>query len=360
MKGRHLAARVIGVLAAVLADVGAAGAAGGVVLDQDGYWRRYYRFAVSRLSPGALKADGLRVLGRRGMARYQRDTERRMRRAGIDPAKADWRDHVDLAPGGARAFNPHPTPPPPAGWAAADFDDSGWLRARRPFQGGQAASITSPALGQYDESVDLRHRAGYYRGRFVVDDPQNAGAMTVRLVYCGGARVLLNGREIARGHLPPGPLAADTPGAGYPAAAYKPAGATLRRRTIGPVRIAPAILRKGVNVLAVEVRASDFHPIVLTHPTQPNWGGPQRPFPHARFVALELRSTSPAARSGGRRPSGVQVWAEDMHHRCDTDDVTTFECAIDCTTGCYGNRFVFNLVQIRLSGIGNKKIDKEY
>ena len=160
----------------------------------------------------------------------------------------------------------------------ADFDDGSWVRRRGPCQAAPPVQITSPILGQYDGSVDLRLRAAFYRARFLVEDPQAAGTLTLRVVYCGGARAFVNGQEVARGPLPPGEVGADAAAADYPARAYDETGSRLRDRVIGPVRIPPQLLRKGTNVLAVEVRASHFHPIVLTHPRQPNWGGPVRPF----------------------------------------------------------------------------------
>ena len=301
--------------------LGAVGpASGGVVLDETCVYRRYYRFAVSRYSPKALKAEGQRVLGRRGLARVRRDTDRWLRQHGTDPGTVDWRDHCVCAMLGARAFNPATTAPPPADWAQANFDDGSWVRRRGPFQATPGARITSPILGQYDGSVDLRLRAAHYRARFVVDDPGAAGAVTLRAVYSGGLRAFVNGREVARGHLPAGELPDDTPGADYPAEAYADTGERLRDRTLGPVRIAPGLLHKGVNVLAIEVRASDFHPVVLTRPRQPNWGGPMRPFPHARLSRLTLTSSAGGIRDATRRPAGVQVWTEDMHHRTRSTD----------------------------------------
>ena len=292
----------------------------GVILDQDCYWRRYYRFDLNRYSPAAIKADGRKILGDGRFSRLKRDTEKWMRQHGLNPAQSDWQEHVYHNLGGSRAFNPSPTPMPPDDWLAADFDDSSWVRQRAPFQGGPAPGIADVILGQYTESADLRLQAAYYRARFVVADPGAAGQLSVSLLYSGGARVFLNGTEIARGHLPQGELAPDTPAQDYPAQAYRKDAARLGRRTLGPVALPAAGLREGVNVLAIEVRASHFHPIVMTNPIQPNWGGPQRPWPHARLFRLELRPASGGVPSAARRPAGVQVWVEDMHRRVQSSD----------------------------------------
>ena len=220
-------------IASLLAQAQAA-ESGAPILNEGCYWRRYYRFGKSRYSPAVLKAQGESVLKRGLFERLKRETLRSLQADGLDPRKVDWRDHAYCAMRGARAFNPFPTPLPPDDWMAADFDDSAWVRQRRPFQGGRSAKITTINLGQYDESVDLRLQAGCYRARFLVDEPR-AGAYSLRVVYSGGARAFLNGHELARGHLPDGALAPDTPGEDYPAEAYAKDGARLALRTLGPV-----------------------------------------------------------------------------------------------------------------------------
>jgi len=296
----------------------AAAASPEVVLDETCYLRRYLRFGVNRYSPAALRAEGEKVLGKGGLDRLRRETEKAIQQKGMDVGKVDWRDHV-FQPMHAN-FTASPAPAPPDDWASPDFDDSAWVCRRLPFQGARPAAITSPNLGQFDESMDLGLQGSLYRARFMVDDPEKAGGMTLRLTYSGGVRAFLNGQEVARGHLPAGKPAADAPGEDYPAAAYGEAGKALRERTIGPVQIAPAHLRKGVNVLAIEVHPSYFHPVVLTNPRQPNWGGPIRPWPHARLTKFELRCRSAGVRSALVRPGGVQVWAADMHHRVDSTE----------------------------------------
>lgn len=287
-----------------------------LILDESGYWRCYYRFGPNRISPAALKAQGEGVLGKTRFARLKRQTEKSLREKGVDPRAVDWRDHVFLAM--HKRFTPVPAPPPPANWILPDFDDTSWVRQRWPFQSGRPAKITSPILGQFDESVDLRLQTMFYRTRFLVEDPRRAGPMTLRLVYSGGARVFLNGQEIARQDLPAGSLAPDTPATDYDAQAYSPSGRHLSNRVIGPFTVRAGVVRGGVNVLAIEIRDSHMHPVVLTNPRQPNWGGPQRPWPHARLSEVELRGNAPAVQSALRRPPGVRVWVEDIHHRVES------------------------------------------
>ncbi|MBC8872267.1 MAG: DUF4091 domain-containing protein [Planctomycetes bacterium] len=278
------------------------------VLDETACWRRIYRFEASQVSPDLMKSVGRQVLGE---SRYQK-VMRQVQKKQIGQG-GDWRDRVFITLNGHRALDPVPGPFPPDDWASVDFDDSGWVLERAPFQGGSLARMTTLNLGQYDESVDLRLQSAFYRTRFQVDDPGRAGVLSLSVVYSGGVRALVNGVEVARANLPDGPLGPDAAGSDYSESAYQP-GSEAAARTLG-VKIPATSLRNGSNVLAIEIRASRFHPVVLTNPIQPNWGGPQRPFPHARLFRLELGPASAAVPSLTRRPAGVQAWAEDMHRR---------------------------------------------
>jgi len=294
-------------------------ATGTVILNETCWLRQYYRFGVNCYSASAIKMDGETVLGRTGLERTRRETEKLMLQGGLDPAKADWRGHV-LQPM-FESFRPAPSPPPPQDWTNLGCDDSTWVLARGPFQGSRAAAITTPQLGQFDESsMDLALQQAFYRARFIVDDPTEAGELVLRVAYSGGVRAWVNGEEVARRHLPSGDLPPDAAGEDYPPAAYKEENQSLRDRSLGPVRIPQRLLRRGINVLSIEIRASRFHPVVLTNPRQVNWGGPTRPFPHARLLRLALTSDSSRIAPASHRPPGIQAWAVDLHQRVQTTD----------------------------------------
>jgi hypothetical protein len=88
---------------------------------------------------------------------------------------------------------------------------------------------------------------------------------------------------------------------------------TARGRRLGPIPVPARLLRKGENILAVDVRAAPLHPIAARWETmaiRANEG-----WWHCRLIHLNLTDPTGAVPSAMRRPAGVQVWAEDMHRR---------------------------------------------
>ncbi len=315
-----------------------------LVLSDEGWWRQRAGFAADRVSPDILKREGAQLLGPAGLQRARKQTEDRLRQAGLDPSRVDWRDHVLV-----RMFFEHTlpdaAPPPPAGWMMPEFDDSSWVFERGPFHEPAASGRLVPRgpgwtrddLPEAQFSC-LGMESCCYRARFVVDDPAKAD-LTLRLLYRGGARVFVNGTELARGHVgttggtpvpPPGkgaggaglwPVIGESGADDYPRAAYE-GQPELRDRSLGPVKVPPGLLRKGANVLAVEVRASRLHPVVLgmklavrNHKVRQGMVGLWR---HCGLLKLELRSESQAVASALSRPPGVQVWVQDPNHRVES------------------------------------------
>jgi hypothetical protein len=175
------------------------------------------------------------------------------------------------------------TPYPPDNWREVDFDDAGWVR------------YTSPG-GVYDRfAFDIeRYRSlalVCLRGRFEVADPAQVAELGLTLVIRGGAVVYLNGREAGRAFMPEGKILPDSLAHDYPKEAYLYPDGTLlpsaeqavrrleeesakrrcasRLRTV-ELKIAPALLRKGVNVLAVEAhRAPAIEELFTGNTKQP-------------------------------------------------------------------------------------------
>ena len=326
--------------------------AGTLILDETAYCRAYYHFDVQRIAAGPLKSEGAKLLSPIMMSRLEKEVHKRLASKNLDWDKEDWRDYVTVE----AEYNSFArknrvfirlgsiTEPPADDWRGFEFDDSAWPRLRKPD------GVGSPA--QY--TVGTPERNGWLRGvflrfRFELPDPATVGAVTLSADYIGGMRAFVNGQEIARGHLPAGPLDAETMAVEYPLDAYvamyadlpakekekyhgrslapaqvirsadelTPLGSRLykiRNRTVAPLTIPPQLLRKGTNVLAIELRAAPLHPYVMKE-----WFGYRdvvdRQWEHARLSHLELRCASPDVPSGLRRPKGVQIWTEDMTRR---------------------------------------------
>lgn len=295
-------------LAGLGSAAGSASAENGVLLDEASYWRHYCRFGPSRISAEALAVEGEKVLGRGGLGRAKAEAVKRMRQQGIDSAREDWKAHVRLRVYRELSAGQGPSPD----WAKVDFDDAAWPLRRHTFAGG-----IPPGSAQF---LDRGIVSAFYRGRFVVRDLRRAGNLTLTAAYHGGLRILVNGVEVARKHLPDGALAPDAPAQSYPLAAYQRSGPSQWRRTLGPVTVPAKLLRGGTNLLAVEIHASRFHPILLTNPRQRNWCDPQRPWPHAQVLELSLKTDQPGALGKCERPLGVQVWVQDVHHRTESTE----------------------------------------
>ncbi len=108
-------------------------------------------------------------------------------------------------------------------------------------------------------------------------DPAQVKDLNLSLTYYGGAIVYVNGQELVRSHVakqgPPG--VAD----GYPPAAFVaedgkmlpaanwlmdrfPKALAVRARTLANLAIPASLLRKGVNVLAIEIIRSPYNKIL--------------------------------------------------------------------------------------------------
>ena len=250
---------------------------------------------------------------------------------------------------------PHPsgdTPFPPASWTQPDFDDSGWVRQRGPSlpnhevlwwgpsrqqTGGANLNSASPAVAMLA-----------VRGKFIVDQPEKVRGLKISVTYRGGVIVRVNGTEIARKHLKPvaqndtperenaGPLAEKYPREAYLYAdgnvlltTYQGYGKAkqkavmdrylLRNRTITDVPVPTRLLRRGVNVLAIEVRRAPYDAILLE-----KFKGCNAEHRYVRsvwdtcaFVGCRVTADAPAGKPAGlapnvSRPKGFQVWNSDV------------------------------------------------
>ena len=204
-----------------------------------------------------------------------------------------------------------------------EFDDGSWLRGPIP------ETCQVPLVGRL-----------YLRGRFEVTDPARAGELRLTISYRGGVVVCLNGREIARGHLPKGAtIGPATVAEAYPLAAYAlpdgklvpgdwradsyPQNLALRERALKDIVVPRDLLRKGVNVLAVEAVPAPYHKAV-DQTGRPDFK-PRQPDPARVRFALHAavaddrhrrRVLTAAGREGlvanVGRPSEPRVWNSDV------------------------------------------------
>jgi len=157
------------------------------------------------------------------------------------------------------------TTAPPADWAQADFDDSGW---------GRYTSDLTSVLGGYGYEQSLRRATICLRTQFGVADPARARDVTLAIEYRGGVVVYVNGQEVARQHLSKGNEAVDVRAVAeeYPddaltdeygeplARTERPADEDLERYEFRirklTVQVPSKTLRNGGNVLALQIQAA--------------------------------------------------------------------------------------------------------
>ena len=194
---------------------------------------------------------------------------------------------------------------PPESWREPEFDDGSWARC-----GGRV--IAAP---YYMSLLCLR-------GQFEVKDPGKVGDLSLSVSFRGGAVVYLNGREVARAYLPKGKIEPDTPAADYPKEAwFTPDGDLLshvwhkkhkewlrnRVREISAVKIPAGWLRKGVNVLAIELHRAPVIQRMIERKTK-------RDFSHVWWSTLGLEGVKLVAPAGAAlvanvsRPRGFMLW----------------------------------------------------
>ena len=223
------------------------------------------------------------------------------------------------------------TPVPPDQWRDADFDDATWQRLRgRPcvpnHYGGECAR--TDAGFPYLDGGSAFQSLICLRGRFMVTDPAQVKDLAISVEYRGGVVICVNGKEVARANMPAGPVAPDTLAEDYPPDAFFDAAGKLQKenwrakepetiaawsrikRRIADVKIPAGALRKGVNVLAVEVHRSAY-PKAYADAISGVQGYSAVPNLRSTCGITGLALTSPDGRGvapNAARPEGVQVW----------------------------------------------------
>jgi hypothetical protein len=139
------------------------------------------------------------------------------------PLSAEWRYFSSNAP--------------PANWSAPGFDDSFWPAGFAPIGfGNEQETPLTPDPAQITT---------FFRHSFLVSNAANFAQLSLRLYSEQGAVVYLNGAEVVRRFLPPGPITFDT-------LAVISASDGKDRSTVRVI-LPPAALLSGANTLAVEL-----------------------------------------------------------------------------------------------------------
>ena len=160
----------------------------------------------------------------------------------------------------------------PDDWARPDFDDRHWPRW---------SNDLFEHFGGYGFNMDSSRRRPVpallrLRTCFGIDEPARTTDLDVTVRCVGGGVVYVNGEEVGRGFMPPGPIRPTTLAAEYPIDAYTADdGQTPLPGLINPnlpeakllpryrtrvrnftVRVPPGVLVRGRNVLGIELHRS--------------------------------------------------------------------------------------------------------
>ncbi len=259
-------------------------------------------------------------------------------------ANAEGKVSVALAPVWDKRKHKEPpplaeyqSPLPPTDWRDATFDDVIWPREPAPVevQPGSATGRKRNALHTATRSSML-----CLRGKFHVGNPAGVKDLKLSLEYVGGAAVYLNGKEIKRGHLPEGDLKPEVLADKYPDDLYVLEGGKFiqrerlgkrfgkfvkddaertknqanfdrRYRRMKDVAIDSKLLRKGENVLAIQIHRAAVNESATKAEIVPIGGMTrvQGIWSYAGLKSLRLTAApgSPVTPNNGR-PGGVQVW----------------------------------------------------
>lgn len=134
-------------------------------------------------------------------------------------------------------------------WRQPDFDDSSWRSGAAPLgnvpEGDRRVITTYMKSGPFGSHIITY----YLRRSFTVSDPAAYDTLTLQMRRDDGAIVYVNGREVVRSNMPPGPVDYQTP---------VPQRVVDEGLTWWEFRMLPAVLAPGRNLMAVELHEYDY------------------------------------------------------------------------------------------------------
>ncbi|MBN2582509.1 MAG: hypothetical protein JXL80_05530 [Planctomycetes bacterium] len=194
----------------------------------------------------------------------------------------------------------------PADWTTVEMNDRTWTR------GPVRRAAETPYLAQL-----------CLRGKFEVTNPAAVKGLSVAVEYHGGVIVYLNGKEVGRGDLTSGKNSGRALAKPYPTSAFVDTQGNLvgeprrgqpdtpRTRSLN-LPIPKTLLRKGLNILAIEVLRAPYPAAVMDK--HPRGVGGMSKDPGLMWNTCEIRTVRLSAEGPEglvpniTRPEGLQVW----------------------------------------------------
>jgi hypothetical protein len=266
-----------------------------VVLDGNSVWRHFVvsRCAFARTADGKLEPwDLTPFVGSKGRGESSRRYE------------AGWPSQSPKP-----ATSTESSPLPPKDWTGGEMDDSDWPRVRLPQP---APPVSGRPQNKWGATATL-----CLRGKFEVKDPAQMKNCRLALDYWGGVVVYLNGKEVVRRN-----MSGDKPdllalAEDYPKEAFLTAKGNCATgvdkvidRGLQSLAIPTALLRRGVNVLAIEVHTAPL-PLAYVKVAGDGDRGAGGMLPWMPIGLLRARLTVSAGAAvvpNAARPAGIQVW----------------------------------------------------
>ena len=129
-------------------------------------------------------------------------------------------------------------------WIAPTFDDSSWAAGPAPLGYADSNGRQPLTTNSFGPTSTSKYITTYYRQTFVANNAASYQTVLLNVQRDDGAVVYLNGVEVARLNMPAGVVTSAT---------LASANAADDGGTTFAVAVSPALLREGMNVLAVEI-----------------------------------------------------------------------------------------------------------
>ncbi len=291
---------------------------GTIILDTQGYWRCHVTLRPPLAGTAADARPDPSFMGEMPEPSW---------RLAVKLSGAEWKKRPKVP---ALSLDQPTSPLPPADWMRVDFDDANWWRDPGPFFGGGGKIyqlFNPPHASRYGFVQTVALALFCARGKFTVSDPTQVQELRLSVEFRGGIVVYLNGREVTRKHLPPGKIDFETLAEDYPielSLMLEPKSKKPRDRGISgipregaePIRerlekrirrlenipLPVEFLRKGTNVLALEIHRTAIHPELLE---LRRYGCLWSP---VGLLQARLTAKGDSVLPNVERSAGVQVW----------------------------------------------------